>query len=543
TSTFSLTVRDAFANATPGYTGVVALSSSDPQALFPQASVNFSAGGTLNNLVAQLRTAGAQSLFARDASAHVAGTGTLSVNAATWGGPNAFKWLQQPTTVQIGDVMSPAPVVQFLDAFGNATAGTSTTYGAPSISTSVLKTAFGSTHQGAYANGVTTFSALTLTPATYTTSTRLTIGTGTVTSDAFDITAPWIPLTDTVNPDKAVTTYGLVSGAGGELFFGGYHSTDRGRTWQLMSLVANAGVCATLPPAAMIASSSTAGVVIGSSEETALGGSGCTAGTYRSTDSGAHWTRIAPTQTSVYATRTQDTQGGEVFLLASLTPISAGHFQPHLVSVSATGSTSTLDSGLPVSDVSYAQAPTLLVADLASTSTVYMTFGDCIANVTGAPCGLYTSANAGTSWTAVDTTGFQLPSNTACTPGFWGIKNLIPHPAGGLVIQTQYYFQCGGPSAGEALVHTTGGWTQLTTSVKLIGLYAFPDASHLYAQVIQNASVTKLSASTDGGATWVAAQTLGLPSVSNLWTFPDAWFAVSVNGSQQILNFERLPIP
>jgi hypothetical protein len=114
--TFTVTAEDAYGNVTPGYSGTVHFSSSDPQAALP-------ANATLTNGVghfsATLNTAGTQSLTATDAAnAAITGSeGGIQVNpgAATHFG------LAGPSGVTAGSAFN--LTVTALDAYGNAATG------------------------------------------------------------------------------------------------------------------------------------------------------------------------------------------------------------------------------------------------------------------------------------------------------------------------------------------------------------------------------------------------------------------------------------
>ncbi len=66
TNNFTVTAQDPYGNTTPGYTGTVKFSSSDPKAALP-ANYTFTGGDAgVHMFSATLRTAGSQSITAKD---------------------------------------------------------------------------------------------------------------------------------------------------------------------------------------------------------------------------------------------------------------------------------------------------------------------------------------------------------------------------------------------------------------------------------------------------------------------------------------------
>ena len=79
---FSVTAADAFGNLVPGYLGTVSFTSSDPQAALP-ASYAFVAGdNSTHTFSATLKTAGSQSITAKDSANNSGTQSAIQVNAA-----------------------------------------------------------------------------------------------------------------------------------------------------------------------------------------------------------------------------------------------------------------------------------------------------------------------------------------------------------------------------------------------------------------------------------------------------------------------------
>jgi parallel beta-helix repeat protein len=114
--TFTVTAEDAFANVTPGYSGTVHFSSSDPQAVLP-ATATLTSG--IGHFTATLKTAGTQSLTVTDtASAAVTGSeGGITVNP----GVATHFGIAGPSSVTAGTSFS--LTVTALDAYGNVATG------------------------------------------------------------------------------------------------------------------------------------------------------------------------------------------------------------------------------------------------------------------------------------------------------------------------------------------------------------------------------------------------------------------------------------
>jgi len=115
---FTVTLRDQYGNVATGYTGSVRFTSSDGKAVLP-ADYTFTAADAGTHIFsATLKTAGTQSITAKDtlSSAMTAGEG-ITVNAAA-----ASKFIiSAPSTVTHGVPFSLTLTVE--DAFGNVVTG------------------------------------------------------------------------------------------------------------------------------------------------------------------------------------------------------------------------------------------------------------------------------------------------------------------------------------------------------------------------------------------------------------------------------------
>jgi hypothetical protein len=124
--TFSVTVtaKDASNNNFTGYTGIVQLSDSDLQGFAP-VSYQFTSGDmgvhTFTGLT--LKTAGAQTMTATDATNNLTGNATVSVTAAP---ADHLAFGQQPSAASPGGIITPAVTVQVLDQYGNLETGDNT---------------------------------------------------------------------------------------------------------------------------------------------------------------------------------------------------------------------------------------------------------------------------------------------------------------------------------------------------------------------------------------------------------------------------------
>ena len=116
---FTVTAQDTFGNLIPGYTGTVAFTSSDPGAVLPP-SYKFVAGDNgVHTFSATLKTAGTQSITARDnASGIMATQSGIAVNAAA-----TSQFLVAGFTTPVTAGTPGSFTVTAADAFGNLTTG------------------------------------------------------------------------------------------------------------------------------------------------------------------------------------------------------------------------------------------------------------------------------------------------------------------------------------------------------------------------------------------------------------------------------------
>ncbi len=117
--TFTVTVRDAFGNLCTNYSGTVTFSSSDVQAGLPASYTFMAADAGVHTFTATLKTAGAQSLTVKDATAaNILGSQTGI--AVTAGAATQFS-ISAPTSVTQG--VGFKFTVTVLDAYGNVATG------------------------------------------------------------------------------------------------------------------------------------------------------------------------------------------------------------------------------------------------------------------------------------------------------------------------------------------------------------------------------------------------------------------------------------
>ncbi|HEY3352369.1 MAG TPA: lamin tail domain-containing protein [Polyangia bacterium] len=118
--TVTVTARDARGNTTPGYTGTIAFTSTDPQAVLP-ANAAFAAGDAgVKTFTAgvTLKTAGSRTVTATD-TAHAAITGTQAV-AVGAAAATRLVFTAQPAAAEVATAITPAVVVAAQDPYGNA---------------------------------------------------------------------------------------------------------------------------------------------------------------------------------------------------------------------------------------------------------------------------------------------------------------------------------------------------------------------------------------------------------------------------------------
>ncbi|MBA3697901.1 MAG: hypothetical protein H0W78_03395 [Planctomycetes bacterium] len=151
----TVTARDAFGNTATGYTGTVAITSSDTAAVLPSAATLTAGTG---NFSVQLRTApGPWAIIATDIVTSTV-IGTQSGIDVTPAAANRLAITQMPTSAIADTVLSPQPVIHIQDAFGNLVDDDTTTV------TAALTTGtpgqFKGTKTVTASNGVATFTNL-----------------------------------------------------------------------------------------------------------------------------------------------------------------------------------------------------------------------------------------------------------------------------------------------------------------------------------------------------------------------------------------------
>jgi hypothetical protein len=182
--TLTVAAEDAFGNLTPGYTGMVRFSSSDPKAVLAATAMLSHGVGVFS---ATLETAGTQSVTATD-TAQATITGREAGITVLPAAPASVAFLTQPSNVVAGQAISPAVRVELLDAFGNL----ATNSGA-SVTLSLANNPGGATLGGTTTlnavQGVATFSTLTLDKAGTGYTLRAASGALAAQSTAFNVTA------------------------------------------------------------------------------------------------------------------------------------------------------------------------------------------------------------------------------------------------------------------------------------------------------------------------------------------------------------------
>ncbi len=155
----TVTAYDAYGNVATGYTGTMALTSSDGTAVLP-ADYAFTAGdlGT-HTFALTLDRAGTQSISARDTMNPAITGAQLGINVSPAAGSQAV-FVQEPTGTTAGEPIGPPVTVAIEDAYGNVV---------PSDSSTVSLTLNGGTFSGgsstvttAATSGVATFAGLTI---------------------------------------------------------------------------------------------------------------------------------------------------------------------------------------------------------------------------------------------------------------------------------------------------------------------------------------------------------------------------------------------
>jgi hypothetical protein len=122
-NTFTLTVRDSIGQVATGYLGTVFFSSSDVQAGLPASYTFTAADAGVHTFTSTLRTAGPQSIVARD-TAGLTGTETgIVVAPAAFAGFRASTSIANPEGMLVSaDAVIPI-TVRAVDAFGNTVTG------------------------------------------------------------------------------------------------------------------------------------------------------------------------------------------------------------------------------------------------------------------------------------------------------------------------------------------------------------------------------------------------------------------------------------
>jgi Subtilase family len=151
----TITAVDSLDQVVTGYSGSASLTSTDPAAVLP-SPVAFTAGQA--SATVRLRTAGSQTVNVVDVvNATLRGTASTTV---VGGAASQLAFVQQPTATGAGQAISPAPIVELRDAFGNRTSSAATV--AVAIASGPAGATLSGTKTAAAVLGRATFTGLSL---------------------------------------------------------------------------------------------------------------------------------------------------------------------------------------------------------------------------------------------------------------------------------------------------------------------------------------------------------------------------------------------
>jgi hypothetical protein len=177
----TITAYNANGTLNSSYSGTVTLKSTDPNAAFSANPITVTGGKGTGTVT--FATTGVQSVTATAGSV----TGTESGITVYPGGAAKLVFLQEPSNVTVGGVISPAIVVEELDQYGNVV----TTDNASTITLSLGTNPGGATIGGTVTEkvvaGVATFSTITVSAAGTGDTLVATEGSLSVTSTAFNV--------------------------------------------------------------------------------------------------------------------------------------------------------------------------------------------------------------------------------------------------------------------------------------------------------------------------------------------------------------------
>jgi hypothetical protein len=120
---FTVTVRDSIGQVATGYRGTVFFSSTDAQAGLPAGYTFTAADAGVHTFTATLRTAGTQTLWARDSAGLIGSETGIAVSPAAFSGLRMTTSIWNPEGMLVtADAVIPVTVTA-LDAFGNTATG------------------------------------------------------------------------------------------------------------------------------------------------------------------------------------------------------------------------------------------------------------------------------------------------------------------------------------------------------------------------------------------------------------------------------------
>jgi subtilase family serine protease len=238
-SSFSVTVTAADANgkAVAGYRGTIGFTSSDSSAILPGSYTFTAADNGVHTFTVTLKRAGSDTVSAADTSnTAISGSASISVSPAQ---ASTLSFKVQPANVLTNAVISPAVVVQVLDAYGNVVTSDNSDQVKLALGANPGNGTLGGTTTVTASGGSATFSNLTINQAGtgYTLSASAS-GISGATSSTFNVSTPStthlvlsVPASSTAGSSFSLTVTAAdangktVAGYRGTISFGSSDST------------------------------------------------------------------------------------------------------------------------------------------------------------------------------------------------------------------------------------------------------------------------------------------------------------------------------